>query len=78
MVVIEVVLIKWVYQFSIAELTPLTEPGLVMVPDFPVVEKFLEKDLMKDLRKTKGLILEKIEGMAITKGHHYAPPQQAV
>ena len=59
--------VKRIYQFSIVGLTPHAEPDLGEIPDFPVVEKFLEKDLMKGLRKAKGLILEKIEGMAISK-----------
>ncbi len=58
--------IKRIYQFSTAGLTALADTGLGTTVDFPVLNKVLVRDLMKDLAKTKGLILEKIEGMAIT------------
>jgi len=58
--------IKRIYQFSIAGLTPVADPA-TGVPNFPIVQKKLVRDLMQDLAKTKGLILEKIEGMAVTK-----------
>ena len=59
--------IKRVYKFSIEALNALADPAVGLSPDFPVVEKTLVRDLMKDLRKTKGLTLEKIEGLAITE-----------
>lgn len=55
--------IKRIYQFSVTDLSPATD---MEAPNFPVVEKSLVRDLMKDLAKTKGLALEKIEGMAVT------------
>jgi len=58
--------IKRIYQFSIAGLTALEDAEIGSSTDFPVLNKVLVRDLMKDLAKTKGLILEKIEGMAIT------------
>jgi len=60
--------IKRIYKISIAGLTPMSDPTFGTTPNFPVVEKILVRDLMKDLAKTKGLILEKIEGMAVTSG----------
>jgi len=59
--------IKRIYQFSTTGLTPLEDPAAGAVPNFPVVKKTLVRDLMKDLTKTRGLILEKIEGMTVTK-----------
>jgi phytase-like protein len=59
--------IKSIYQFSTTGLTPLEDPAVGTLPNFPVVKKTLVRDLMKDLAKTKGLILEKIEGMTVTK-----------
>lgn len=58
--------IKRIYQFSIAGLIPQADPVAGTTADFPVLEKTLYRDLMKDLAVSKGLILEKIEGMAIT------------
>lgn len=58
--------IKRIYQFSVAGLSPLEDPSAEVTPDFPVVEKVLVRDLITDLANTNGLILEKIEGMAIT------------
>jgi len=58
--------IKRIYKFSITGLTPMSDTVLGTMPNFPVVDKMLVRDLMKDLVKTKGLILEKIEGMAVT------------
>jgi hypothetical protein len=59
--------IKRIYQFSTTGLTPLEDPVVGTVPNFPVVQKTLVRDLVKDLAITKGLILEKIEGMTVTK-----------
>lgn len=58
--------IKRIYQFSITGLTPLQEPIDGVQPDFPVLDKSLVRDLMNDLANTKGLILEKVEGLAVT------------
>jgi len=58
--------IKRIYQFSIAGITPLEDSSLGIMPSFPVLQKTLVRDLMKDLKKTKGLTLEKVEGMAVT------------
>lgn len=58
--------IKRIYQFSIAGLTPLSDSSVSAVVNFPVVEKVLHTDLMSNLAGTKGLILEKIEGLAKT------------
>jgi len=57
--------IKRLYTFSIQGLTPTTDNG--NTPDFPVITKQLQRDLIPDLKATGGLILEKIEGLAVTK-----------
>ncbi|MGD8854011.1 MAG: esterase-like activity of phytase family protein [Gammaproteobacteria bacterium] len=57
--------IKRIYKFSIADLTPLEDPAAGVTPSFPVVEKELIDDLMDDLQAPNGLVLEKIEGMAV-------------
>jgi len=56
--------IKRLYQFSIAGLTPLADDGSAV--DYPVVSKALVADLMDNLEATGGLVLEKIEGLAVT------------
>ncbi|MDJ0800799.1 MAG: esterase-like activity of phytase family protein [Calothrix sp. MO_167.B12] len=56
--------IKRIYQFSIAGLTPVADDGST-TPNFPKVTKTLVRDLMPDLKATKGLVLEKIEGFAV-------------
>ncbi len=56
--------IKRIYSFSIAGLTPLADHH---TPNFPVVKKKLVRDLMPDLEATGGLVLEKIEGLAASK-----------
>ena len=56
--------IKRIYAFSIAGLTPLADHH---TPNFPVVKKKLVRDLMPDLEATGGLVLEKIEGLAASK-----------
>lgn len=56
--------IKRIYSFSIAGLTPAADDA---IPAFPVLTKTLEHDLMSDLTATGGLVLEKIEGLAVTK-----------
>ncbi|HAC33914.1 MAG TPA: alkaline phosphatase [Gammaproteobacteria bacterium] len=58
--------IKRIYEFSIAGLTPTADPAPGITPDFPVVEKRLVRDLMADLQQRGGLVLEKIEGLAVT------------
>ncbi len=59
--------IKRIYKFSTVGLTPGVEPGPDAAPDFPVVEKKLVKDLMPILQSTGGMVLEKIEGLAVTR-----------
>ncbi len=58
--------IKRIYEFSIAGLTPTADPVPGIRPDFPVVEKKMVRDLMADLQQRGGLVLEKIEGLAVT------------
>lgn len=58
--------IKRIYQFSVNGLVAQADSKVGTTPNFPIVEKMLVRDLMKDLRKTKGLTLEKIEGLTIT------------
>ena len=53
--------IKRIYRFSIAGLTPTTNPS-----SFPVVSKRLVRDLIPDLQATGGLVLEKIESLAVS------------
>lgn len=54
--------IKRLYQFSLAEVTPVEEGNT-----FPVVSKELVKDLMPELQATGGWVLDKVEGTAIAK-----------
>lgn len=56
--------IKRLYSFYVNGLTALSDSE---VPNFPVVSKTLVRDLVPDLQATGGLILEKIEGLAITE-----------
>ncbi len=58
--------IKSIYEFSVAGLTPLADPAVGTTPTFPVVSKSLVRDLMPDLEGLGGLVLEKIEGLAVT------------
>lgn len=58
--------IKRVYCFSVAGLTPLADPQVGTTPGFPVVEKTLVRDLMPDLKAPGGQVLEKIEGLAVS------------
>lgn len=58
--------IKRVYRFSVAGLTPLADPDVGTTPGFPVVEKTLVRDLMPDLEAPGGQVLEKIEGLAVS------------
>lgn len=57
--------IKRLYQFSIADLSPLADDGSNAV-DYPIVSKVLVDDLMDSLLATGGLILEKMEGLTVT------------
>ena len=57
--------LKKVYRFSIAGLKPLADTLLGITPSFPIVKKTLALDLMPILADTGGLILEKIEGLAV-------------
>jgi hypothetical protein len=59
--------IKRIYQFDLAGLTPLPDPAVGDTPAFPVVAKTLVRDLVPDLKATGGLVLEKLEGMAVTE-----------
>ena len=56
--------IKRLYNFSIAGLTPDADNG--SEPTFPVLNKRLLRDLMPDMAASGGLTLEKIEGLAVT------------
>lgn len=56
--------IKRLYSFSIAGLTPGDDSG--NEPTFPVLNKTLLRDLMPDMAASGGLTLEKIEGLAVT------------
>ncbi len=58
--------IKRIYRFSIGDITPLPDPGAGVVPAFPLLSKTLARDLLPDLRASGGLVLEKIEGLAVT------------
>lgn len=53
--------IKKIYAFSIAGLEPQTQGGT-----FPVVDKTLVHDLVPDLKSPNGVVLEKVEGLAVT------------
>ncbi|MGH9892536.1 MAG: esterase-like activity of phytase family protein, partial [bacterium] len=54
--------IKRIYRFSIAGLEPQAQGGA-----FPLVEKTLVRDLMPDLERPNGLVLEKVEGLAVNR-----------
>ena len=56
--------IKRLYSFSIAGLTPDTDNG--SEPTFPVLNKTLLRDLMPDMAASGGMTLEKVEGLAVT------------
>lgn len=53
--------IKRLYAFSVAGLTPAS-PGAAAIP---VVEKRLVRDVVPDLARTGGIILEKLEGFTV-------------
>jgi hypothetical protein len=53
--------IKRLYAFSVAGLTPAA-PGAAEVP---VVTKRLVRDVVPDLARTGGIVLEKLEGFAV-------------
>jgi hypothetical protein len=59
--------IKRIYEFSMAGLMPLPDTALGVIPNFPLVEKELVRDLIPDLEATGGLVLEKIEGMTVSE-----------
>ena len=59
--------IKKIYKFSVASLTPLKDTEVGTTPNFPVVTKKLVRDLVPDLKATGGLVLEKIEGLAVNQ-----------
>ncbi len=54
--------IKKIYRFSIAGLEPKAQGGT-----FALLEKTLVRDLMPDLERPKGLVLEKVEGLAVDR-----------
>lgn len=55
--------IKRLYRFSVAGLTPAA-PGAAQIP---VVRKTLMRDVVPDLARTGGTILEKLEGFAVDR-----------
>ena len=54
--------IKRIYRFSVANIEPKPDAN---APDFPVLKKTLIRDLIPDLKRPGGLVLEKIEGMMV-------------
>lgn len=58
--------VKRLYKFSVSGLTPLADDGSNAVA-YPVVSKIRVDDLMDDLQATGGLVLEKLEGLAVTE-----------
>ncbi len=58
--------IKRIYQFSISGLTAEEDTTSLNPLNFPILTKTLVHDLIEDLDKTKGLTLEKVEGLAVT------------
>ncbi len=56
--------IKRIYVFSLKGLTPLPDTTPGTAPNFPVVQKKYLRDLVPDIEKAGGAILEKIEGLA--------------
>lgn len=59
--------IKRVYRFSVAGLTPQPDVDEDVTPAFPTVKKTLVRDLIPDQKRSGGLVLEKLEGMAVSK-----------
>jgi hypothetical protein len=55
--------IKRLYRFSVAGLVPAA-PGVTAVP---VVAKTLLRDMVPDLARPRGVVLEKLEGFAIDR-----------
>jgi hypothetical protein len=53
--------IKRIYEIDISGIVPQPQGG----GPFPVVRKRLIRDLIPDLRKPNGLVIEKVEGLAI-------------
>ena len=58
--------VKRIYQFSVTGMTLKTDDGSDK-PNFEVVSKTLVRDLIPDLKATGGLVLEKLESLAVTK-----------
>jgi hypothetical protein len=63
--------VKRIYRFSISGLTPgeecdATAGAPFPVCDFPTVAKTLVRDLIPDLRSRGGMVIEKVEGLAVT------------
>ena len=57
--------VKRIYQVSIGGVTPLPEAAVGTVPDFPVLEKELVRDIYADLAATNGAVIEKVEGLTV-------------
>jgi hypothetical protein len=57
--------IKKIYSFSTAGLTPLPEVPFGTAPAFPVVAKSPVSDLLPALQAPNGLVIEKVEGLAV-------------
>lgn len=69
-VIIATIELKRIYKFSVAGVEPQRDNGVDV--DFPVLNKVLVRDLLPDLKKAAGAVLEKIEGMAVLpKGDVY-------
>jgi len=58
--------IKRIYRFSVDGVVALPDSSEGVTPTFPVLTKTLVRDLVLDLQATGGLVLEKIEGLAVT------------
>jgi Esterase-like activity of phytase len=54
--------IKKICQFSVRDLEPQPQGG-----DFPVVSKTFVRDLLPDLTADHGLVIEKVEGLALLR-----------
>lgn len=63
--------IKRLYRFSVGGLTPAADPA-TGTPAFPLVSKTFVRDLIPVLQDTGGLVLEKLEGLAVdAQGNAY-------
>ncbi len=57
--------IKRIYKFSVAGLESQPQGGA-----FPLIQKRLVRDLIPDLEAPKGLVIEKVEGLAVNRSGH--------